>query len=73
MAGSARARELRVLRRLPRWLRAPGQDPTGAVSDALESGTWSFDSDCFRGRINASLGRAGRKPEGESEMLSRWT
>jgi len=71
MTRSARAREVRVLRRLPRWFRTRGLNLAGAPFDP-SAGT-SFDSDRFRGRVNASLGLVGGEREGESETLSRWS
>jgi hypothetical protein len=72
MTRSARAREVRASR-LPRWLRARGEHPTGAIADTFESGSALFESGRFGGHVNASLGRVGGALEGEGEMLSRWS
>jgi hypothetical protein len=71
MTRSARAREVHVLRRLPRWFRVRGLNLAGAPFDP-SAGT-AFDSDRFRDRVNASLGLVGGEREGESETLSRWS
>jgi hypothetical protein len=68
MTRSARAREVAL--RLPRWLRVRGRHPVRAASDPSESGDMTFDSDRFRGRVNASL---GLQPEDEPETISRWS
>ena len=73
MTRSARAREGRVPRRLPRWLRVRSEHPADALCGTSESGTVPFDSDRFRGRVNSSLGVVGGQPEGKPETISRWS
>ncbi len=76
MTRSARAREVRALRRLPRWLRVRGLAVgTRGVLTRPTSGGTTFDSDRFRGRVNASLELvADAMLTGElRDAFSRWS